>query len=225
MIYFVLGALSLILFLSASGADFGKLFPLFGDSGGSIVKPLKSLPLSCGDFTVLFIALGQVNRTKRFTAAAVSSAGAAVAVIMVFSLLIFSAFIDTRHLLDAAQNITAASHTGIARFSFGRFDKIAYTALAGAVLIALAVWFHAAVRTAQYVTGVRKSFWPSVILAVAVYAAAAVMPLSRIYGLIDKYSVYFVPVFALGFPLLLLILSVTKRRGIEFNAHTGAEML
>gem|GEM_PF-1403548 len=297
-VYAVVAALILILCLLFVGADFTRLLPLWGgEAGDGFSRMFMLYPLHAGDFTALFIAQGLKKITQRggelcVTPATVEpskitqsspppcvklapflSAVGASAVAMLLGLLIFATFTDVTRLMDASQNTLSATHTGIARFSFGRFDKIAYAALSATTLLLMAVWFLAAVQTLRFVVdrgqlpvdsevdssvGVDLQIDPqcvkdfpaggsickstpteagiitqsklphspfatrnskassqlviSIALAIGVYFAAVFVPMQRLCGFLGAFGIYFVPVFALGFPLLLLILSIKKRK-------------
>ena len=211
LIYIFLAALALILFLLYGSANFMRMLPLFSDSEGNIVHSFMHFSLDFGDFAVFFIVLGQIKRNKHTALTVGITAVIAALIVLFYAVLVFSAYADVRHIIDI-QKAGILTQTSIARFSAGRFDKIAYTVLAAGIILSLAMMFHAAVHSTQYVFGTKRLVVPSVILAVFVYILAVFLDQNIVYDFRVRVEIYFAPLFSIGFPLLLLILAIHKKR-------------
>ena len=112
----------------------------------------------------------------------------------------------------ASGQTAQVTHTGIARLGFGRFDKIAFFVFASALILTLGQFFYASAQSAKYITGVKKTFWPSAALAAAAYVFAAFITDGQMSEFITRYGIYFAFIFSIGFPLLLAVLVLIKKK-------------
>lgn len=208
-----LSAVIICLFL-VGNVDFENLLPIFENGAGRAAEGIYRFPLWFGDFSVLIIFLGHINKGRHAFGAGMLSGAAAAAAVLLFSVMIFASYADVHKLLQYGQNISSLTQLSTAGFNFGRFDIIIFSVWMISVFIMAALMFSAVVRCAEYVFGVDRPFIFSVSLAVLLYITNIfVMPNESAFHALAT-GVLCVPALVMQYavPLLILLCALRCRR-------------
>jgi len=211
-VFLIVPAIILLIVLTFKSAGISRLLPLFGDRGADLDSGFMLFPIFFGDALLAVFFLGKTKVNKKLFIAAPIAGFLGAAATVLYSLLVFSTFIDAAPLVNP-NNVAAVTHASIERYNLGRFDKIAFVLLSVVILISLAVHFFTAVKSSTKILNIKKTGYVSIVLAMAIFFITILISHADILYFAMRFGIYFVFVFAIGIPISALICgAVYKRR-------------
>lgn len=166
---FVAVSVILMCFLMSENIDFTHLLPFMEHGAEKSINSFLKFPMWYGDFSVFIVFLGYIKRTKNTNKVAMISCAITSAIVLLFALMVFSAYADVGHLLQYGQNVSNLTQITLAGFNLGRLDIIIFGIWLISVLIKGALVFFIVARSAEYVVGLKNTKYMGFILAGVTY--------------------------------------------------------
>ncbi len=201
--------LSVLLF---GGIEITPLLPFLSEGVSPVLKGLEYFPMWFGDVTVLMLFLGKIKINKGFILGSFISKLIATALVMLFTIVLFSAYGNVSTLIDYGNNVSNMTQLTLGAQDYGRFDLLFYCVWLFSVFIKIGMLFTFAVRNLRFIVGKGNNELYSIILALFIYAVSVFVFANEesAYLFATSWIKYllFPPAFLL--PIISLVLSLIK---------------
>lgn len=194
--------------------EFGNLLPFMENGFAPVKKGLLTFPMWFGDVSFLLMFLGNIKISHGFIWKSYLSKLVASALVMLFSVTLFSTYANVSTLIDYGNNVSNMTQLSMGAQDNGRFDLMFYCLWLFTVFIKLALIFYFFTRNLGFIAGTRNNYLTSLLCAAAWYILSAfVLKNENVSYLFFTGPVKYAlcPV-AFAMPLLLYITALVKYR-------------
>ncbi len=201
--------LSVLLF---GGIEIEPLLPFLGEGFEPVAKGIEYFPMWFGDVTVLTLFLGKIKINKGFVLGAYISKLIATVLVMLFTIVLFSAYGNVSTLIDYGNNVSNMTQLTLGTQDYGRFDLLFYCVWLFSVFIKLGMIFAFAVKNMRFIVGKGSKEIYAIILSVLIYIVSVFVFSNEESAYLFAVSwvkyLFFPPAFLL--PLVTFIVSIIK---------------
>lgn len=194
--------------------EFANLLPVMENGFASIKKGMLTFPMWFGDVSFLLMFLGNIKINRGFIWKSYLSKLVATALVMLFSVTLFSTYANVSTLIDYGNNVSNMTQLSMGAQDNGRFDLMFYCIWLFTVFLKLALIFYFFTRNLGFIVGTRNNYLMSPICAAVWYAVSAfVLKNENVSYLFFTSAVKYAlcPV-AFVMPMLLYITALLKYR-------------
>lgn len=194
--------------------EFANLLPVMENGFASIKKGMLTFPMWFGDVSFLLMFLGNIKINRGFIWKSYLSKLVATALVMLFSVTLFSTYANVSTLIDYGNNVSNMTQLSMGAQDNGRFDLMFYCIWLFTVFLKLALIFYFFTRNLGFIVGTRNNYLTSPICAAVWYAVSAfVLKNENVSYLFFTSAVKYAlcPV-AFVMPMLLYITALLKYR-------------
>ena len=194
--------------------EFANLLPVMENGFAPIKKGMLTFPMWFGDVSFLLMFLGNIKINRGFIWKSYLSKLVATALVMLFSVTLFSTYANVSTLIDYGNNVSNMTQLSMGAQDNGRFDLMFYCIWLFTVFLKLALIFYFFTRNLGFIVGTRNNYLMSPICAAVWYAVSAfVLRNENVSYLFFTSAVKYAlcPV-AFVMPMLLYIIALLKYR-------------
>lgn len=153
--------------------EFANLLPVMENGFASIKKGMLTFPMWFGDVSFLLMFLGNIKINRGFIWKSYLSKLVATALVMLFSVTLFSTYANVSTLIDYGNNVSNMTQLSMGAQDNGRFDLMFYCIWLFTVFLKLALIFYFFTRNLGFIVGTRNNYLMSPICAAVWYAVSA----------------------------------------------------
>lgn len=153
--------------------EFANLLPVMGNGFAPIKKGMLTFPMWFGDVSFLLMFLGNIKINRGFIWKSYLSKLVATALVMLFSVTLFSTYANVSTLIDYGNNVSNMTQLSMGAQDNGRFDLMFYCIWLFTVFLKLALIFYFFTRNLGFIAGTRNNYLTSPICAAVWYAVSA----------------------------------------------------
>ena len=194
--------------------EFSNLLPVMSNGFAPIKKGMLTFPMWFGDVSFLLMFLGNIKINRGFIWKSYLAKLVALALVMLFSVTLFSTYANVSTLIDYGNNVSNMTQLSMGAQDNGRFDLMFYCIWLFTVFLKLALIFYFFTRNLGFIVGTRNNYLTSLICAAVWYAVSAfVLKNENVSYLFFTSAVKYAlcPV-AFVMPMLLYITAMLKYR-------------
>lgn len=194
--------------------EFANLLPVMENGFAPIKKGMLTFPMWFGDVSFLLMFLGNIKINRGFIWKSYLSKLVATALVMLFSVTLFSTYANVSTLIDYGNNVSNMTQLSMGAQDNGRFDLMFYCIWLFTVFLKLALIFYFFTRNLGFIVGTRNNYLTSPICAAVWYAVSAfVLRNENVSYLFFTSAVkYALCPIAFVMPMLLYITALLKYR-------------
>lgn len=153
--------------------EFANLLPVMENGFAPIKKGMLTFPMWFGDVSFLLMFLGNIKINRGFIWKSYLSKLVATALVMLFSVTLFSTYANVSTLIDYGNNVSNMTQLSMGAQDNGRFDLMFYCIWLFTVFLKLALIFYFFTRNLGFIVGTRNNYLMSPICAAVWYAVSA----------------------------------------------------
>ncbi len=153
--------------------EFANLLPVMENGFAPIKKGMLTFPMWFGDVSFLLMFLGNIKINRGFIWKSYLSKLVATALVMLFSVTLFSTYANVSTLIDYGNNVSNMTQLSMGAQDNGRFDLMFYCIWLFTVFLKLALIFYFFTRNLGFIVGTRNNYLTSPICAAVWYAVSA----------------------------------------------------
>lgn len=153
--------------------EFANLLPVMENGFAPIKKGMLTFPMWFGDVSFLLMFLGNIKINRGFIWKSYLSKLVATALVMLFSVTLFSTYANVSTLIDYGNNVSNMTQLSMGAQDNGRFDLMFYCIWLFTVFLKLALIFYFFTRNLGFIVGTRNNYLTSLICAAVWYAVSA----------------------------------------------------
>ena len=153
--------------------EFANLLPVMENGFVPIKKGMLTFPMWFGDVSFLLMFLGNIKINRGFIWKSYLSKLVATALVMLFSVTLFSTYANVSTLIDYGNNVSNMTQLSMGAQDNGRFDLMFYCIWLFTVFLKLALIFYFFTRNLGFIVGTRNNYLTSPICAAVWYAVSA----------------------------------------------------
>ena len=153
--------------------EFANLLPVMENGFAPIKKGMLTFPMWFGDVSFLLMFLGNIKINRGFIWKSYLSKLVATALVMLFSVTLFSTYANVSTLIDYGNNVSNMTQLSMGAQDNGRFDLMFYCIWLFTVFLKLALIFYFFTRNLGFIVGMRNNYLMSPICAAVWYAVSA----------------------------------------------------
>lgn len=153
--------------------EFANLLPVMENGFAPIKKGMLAFPMWFGDVSFLLMFLGNIKINRGFIWKSYLSKLVATALVMLFSVTLFSTYANVSTLIDYGNNVSNMTQLSMGAQDNGRFDLMFYCIWLFTVFLKLALIFYFFTRNLGFIVGTRNNYLTSPICAAVWYAVSA----------------------------------------------------
>lgn len=153
--------------------EFANLLPVMENGFAPIKKGMLTFPMWFGDVSFLLMFLGSIKINRGFIWKSYLSKLVATALVMLFSVTLFSTYANVSTLIDYGNNVSNMTQLSMGAQDNGRFDLMFYCIWLFTVFLKLALIFYFFTRNLGFIVGTRNNYLMSPICAAVWYAVSA----------------------------------------------------
>ncbi len=153
--------------------EFANLLPIMENGFAPIKKGMLTFPMWFGDVSFLLMFLGNIKINRGFIWKSYLSKLVATALVMLFSVTLFSTYANVSTLIDYGNNVSNMTQLSMGAQDNGRFDLMFYCIWLFTVFLKLALIFYFFTRNLGFIVGTRNNYLTSPICAAVWYAVSA----------------------------------------------------
>lgn len=153
--------------------EFANLLPVMENGFAPIKKGMLTFPMWFGDVSFLLMFLGNIKINRGFIWKSYLSKLVATALVMLFSVTLFSTYANVSTLIDYGNNVSNMTQLSMGAQDNGRFDLMFYCIWLFTVFLKLALIFYFFTRNLGFIVGTRNNYLTSSICAAVWYAVSA----------------------------------------------------
>lgn len=152
--------------------EFANLLPVMENGFAPIKKGMLTFPMWFGDVSFLLMFLGNIKINRGFIWKSYLSKLVATALVMLFSVTLFSTYANVSTLIDYGNNVSNMTQLSMGAQDNGRFDLMFYCIWLFTVFLKLALIFYFFTRNLGFIVGTRNNYLTSPICAAVWYAVS-----------------------------------------------------
>lgn len=153
--------------------EFANLLPVMENGFAPIKKGMLTFPMWFGDVSFLLMFLGNIKINRGFIWKSYLSKLVATALVMLFSVTLFSTYANVSTLIDYGNNVSNMTQLSMGAQDNGRFDLMFYCIWLFTVFLKLALIFYFFTRNLGFIVATRNNYLTSPICAAVWYAVSA----------------------------------------------------
>ena len=153
--------------------EFANLLPVMENGFAPIKKGMLTFPMWFGDVSFLLMFLGNIKINRGFIWKSYLSKLVATALVMLFSVTLFSTYANVSTLIDYGNNVSNMTQLSMGAQDNGRFDLMFYCIWLFTVFLKLALIFYFFTPNLGIIVGTRNNYLMSPICAAVWYAVSA----------------------------------------------------
>ena len=153
--------------------EFANLLPIMENGFAPIKEGMLTFPMWFGDVSFLLMFLGNIKINRGFIWKSYLSKLVATALVMLFSVTLFSTYANVSTLIDYGNNVSNMTQLSMGAQDNGRFDLMFYCIWLFTVFLKLALIFYFFTRNLGFIVGTRNNYLTSPICAAVWYAVSA----------------------------------------------------
>lgn len=153
--------------------EFANLLPVMENGFAPIKKGMLTFPMWFGDVSFLLMFIGNIKINRGFIWKSYLSKLVATALVMLFSVTLFSTYANVSTLIDYGNNVSNMTQLSMGAQDNGRFDLMFYCIWLFTVFLKLALIFYFFTRNLGFIVGTRNNYLMSPICAAVWYAVSA----------------------------------------------------
>lgn len=146
-----------------------NLLPFLGEGIQPVTKGILTFPMWFGDVTVMMLFLGNIKISKGFVVGAYASKIVSSLLIMLFSVVLFSAYANISTLIDYGNNVSNMTQLSLGSQEYGRFDLLFYCIWLLSVFIKFSALFTLIVRSTRFIVTKGSDHLHALVCALALY--------------------------------------------------------
>ena len=153
--------------------EFANLLPVMENGFAPIKKGMLTFPMWFGDVSFLLMFLGNIKINRGFIWKSYLSKLVATALVMLFSVTLFSTYANVSTLIDYGNNVSNMTQLSMGAQDNGRFVLMFYCIWLFTVFLKLALIFYFFTRNLGFIVATRNNYLTSPICAAVWYAVSA----------------------------------------------------